>query len=372
MTAKPRRTGPLNGIRVVELGGIGPGPHGAMMLGDLGADVIRIERPGYDFDQEPADFVLRNRRIVILDLKLDSDLADLLSLVAEADVLIEGFRPGVAERLGFGPDASTESNPRLVYARMTGWGQSGPLATRAGHDLNYIAITGALNAIGRQGHPPTVPINLVGDYGGGSMLLVQGVLAALVERSVSGRGQVIDVAMVDGASILVQQILSLHRLGRWNAERGTNTLDGGAPFYDTYECADGKFVAVGALEPQFYRELLRGLELNADELPDRDDVTQWPALRHIFTELFKQRTRVEWTAVFEATDACVSPVLDFDEAEHHAHLTARSTRIEIDGLSQAAPAPRFSRTPAPAPTAPPRHMAIASDIMAGWRADRPS
>nr|WP_280295721.1 CaiB/BaiF CoA-transferase family protein [Nocardia abscessus] len=372
MKVEPDRTGPLNGIRVVEIGGIGPGPHGAMMLGDLGADVVRVERPGYNFAQDKSDFVLRNRRIVILDLKQDRGVADLLGLVAEADVLIEGFRPGVAERLGFGPDVCIEANPRLVYARMTGWGQSGPLAARAGHDLNYISITGALNAIGRPGQRPTVPINLVGDYGGGSMLLAQGVLAALVERSVSGHGQVVDVAMVDGASILVQQILALHQLGKWNAERGTNTLDGGAPFYDTYECADGKFVAVGALEPQFYRELIRGLTLDMDALPDRDDPAQWPALRSIFTEQFRRRSRDEWTAVFEGTDACVSPVLDFDEAEHHGHLAARGTRIEIAGLSQAAPAPRFARTPASMPAAPPCHEVAAADVVTEWRAHPPS
>jgi alpha-methylacyl-CoA racemase len=368
MPAESGTTGPLDGFRVVEIGGIGPGPHGAMMLGDLGADVVRVERPGYDFDREDADFVLRNRRIVVLDLKLGGDLAELLRLVAEADVLIEGFRPGVAERLGFGPEVCTAGNPRLIYARMTGWGQSGPLAARAGHDLNYVSVTGALSAIGRPGHPPTVPLNLVGDYGGGSMLLVQGVLAALVERSVSGRGQVVDIAMVDGVSILVQQILSLHQLGRWRPERGANTLDGGAPFYDTYECADGKFVAVGALEPQFYRELLRGLRLNPGELPDRDDPDRWPALRALFTEEFRKRSRDEWAAIFEATDACVTPVLDFDEAERHHHLTARGTRIEIDGLSQAAPAPRFTRTPASTPSAPPRRAAIAGDIAAEWRA----
>ncbi|NRI70057.1 CoA transferase [Rhodococcus sp. MS16] len=372
MQTKSNPRGPLNGLRVVELGGIGPGPHGAMMLGDLGADVVRVERPGYGFDADKTDFVLRNRRIVILDLKQESDLQDLHGLVAEADVLIEGFRPGVAERLGFGPEVCIGANPRLIYARMTGWGQSGPLAARAGHDLNYISITGALNAIGRPGERPTVPINLVGDYGGGSMLLVQGVLAALVERSISGRGQEIDVAMVDGVSILVQQILSLHQLGKWNADRGTNMLDGGAPFYDTYECADSKFVAVGALEPQFYRELLQGLQLDTDDLPNRDDVAQWPALRSIFAARFRQQSRDEWTALFETMDACVSPVLDFDEAEHHGHLTARGTRIEIDGLSQAAPAPRFTRTPAPVPTAPPRQEVAASDVQAEWRADSPS
>ena len=357
----------MGGLKVVELGGIGPGPHGAMMLGDLGADVVRIERPGHTF-AEQADFVLRNRRIVVLDLKGAGGLADLLALAAEADVLIEGFRPGVAERLGFGPDTCTAANPRLVYARMTGWGQDGPLAQRAGHDLNYISLTGALNAIGRPGQPPTVPINLVGDYGGGSMLLVQGVLAALVERSRSGQGQVLDVAMIDGASVLVQQILSLHQQGQWNAERGTNTLDGGAPFYGTYECADGRFVAVGALEPQFYRELLHGLELEAGEVPDRNDPSEWPALRRTFSEVFRQRSRDEWSSVFEETDACVSPILDFDEADQHRHVVARRTRVELDGVSQAAPAPRFSRTPAPVPSSPPRQTVAAADVVAGWRA----
>ncbi|MGW6032722.1 CaiB/BaiF CoA transferase family protein [Gordonia terrae] len=367
MTATSAANGPLNGIRVVEIGGIGPGPHGAMMLGDLGADVIRVERPGYDFGDDEPDFVLRNRRIAVLDLKSSADRITLLDLVAAADVLIEGFRPGVAERLGFGPDVTAALNPRLVYARMTGWGQSGPLSARAGHDLNYISVTGALNAIGRAGERPTIPVNLVGDYGGGSMFLVQGVLAALVERSVSGRGQVVDVAMVDGASVLVQQILSLHQRGKWNPARGTNTLDGGAPFYDTYECADGRFVAVGALEPQFYGELIRGLALDPAELPDRNDPARWPALREVFTRRFLQRSRDEWTAMFAATDACVSPVLDFDEAEQHDHLTARATRIEIDGLSQAAPAPRFGRTPAATPSAPPRCAVSATDVATEWR-----
>ena len=368
MSTAPHAKGPLSGFKVVELGGIGPGPHGAMMLADLGADVVRVERPGYDFDQPQPDFVLRNRRIVVLNLKDGDDLAHLLALVGEADVLVEGFRPGVAERLGFGPDTCTELNPRLVYARMTGWGQAGPMAARAGHDLNYISLTGALHAIGVPGHKPVVPINLVGDYGGGSMMLVQGVLGALLERSVSGLGQVVDVAMVDGATVLVQQILSLHERGLWSGERGSNTLDGGAPFYDTYECSDGKHVAVGSLEPQFYAELLNGLGLAAHEVPDRNDVSQWPALREVFTARFGQRTRDEWASTFEATDACVTPVLDFDEAARHGHLVARGTRIDVDGLSQAAPAPRFDRTPASSPVPPPGSATSAADVLAGWRA----
>lgn len=362
----PGLAGPLAGTRVIELGGIGPVPHAGMMLGDLGADVVRVERPGYEFDRDRADFILRNRRIVVLDLKQMSDLADLVSLIDAADVLIEGFRPGVTERLGVGPNVFAESNPRLVYARMTGWGQAGPLANRAGHDLNYISLTGALNAIGHAGAPPTVPINFVGDYGGGSMMLVQGVLAALVERSVSGLGQVLDVAMIDGASVLSQQILSLHEQGRWSSERGSNTLDGGAPFYRTYACADGLSVAVAALEPPFYRELLVGLQLDPGALPDRDDPAQWPALHDLFTDVFVRRTRDEWVGVFEGTDACVSPVLDFDEAARHDHVVARGTRIEIESMSQAAPAPRFSRTPPGVPDPPPSHSTDAAEVLAGW------
>lgn len=359
--------GPLAGTRVVELSGIGPVPHASMMLGDLGADVVRVERLGYSFDQEP-DFVLRNRRILTLDLKTDDGLNDVLKLVAEADVLIEGFRPGVAERLGFGPTVCCGINPRLVYARMTGWGQDGPLSPLAGHDINYISITGALHAVGRHGERPVVPINLVGDYGGGSMLLVQGVLAALVERASSGHGQVVDVAMVDGASILVQQLLSLQHLGLWRDDRGSNILDGGAPWYDTYECSDGKYVAVGALEPQFYRELLQTLELDESDLPSRDDVMNWPTIRARFGDVFARLSRDEWTAVFEGSDACVSPVLNFHEAAQHPHIQARSTRVTIDGIDQAAPAPRFSRSPATEPTPPPRHGETADDILATWRA----
>ncbi|MFC7504904.1 CaiB/BaiF CoA transferase family protein [Nocardioides sp. GCM10030258] len=337
------------------------------MLADLGADVVRVERPGYDFNQPRPDTVLRGRRIVVLDLKSEEGLAALTTLAGAADVLIEGFRPGVAERLGFGPTVCTDLNQRLVYARMTGWGQSGPLAQRAGHDLNYISLTGALNAIGPSGSKPVVPINLVGDYGGGSMVLVQGVLSALVERSVSGLGQVVDVAMVDGTAVLVQQILSLHERGLWSATRGSNTLDGGAPFYDTYECSDGKHLAVGALEPQFYRELLAGLELEVHTLPDRDDPAQWPALRAVFTELFRQRPRDEWASLFEDTDACVTPVLDFDEAARHHHLVARSTRIDVEGVSQAAPAPRFDRTPSSVPSPPPTAATTTAEVLTDWQ-----
>lgn len=335
------------------------------MLGDLGAEVVRIERPGFA-DQTQHDPVMRNRRVCVLDLKRESDVGALLRLAARADVLIEGNRPGVAERLGFGPDVCLAANPRLVYARMTGWGQTGPLSLRAGHDLNYVSITGALNAIGRAGERPVVPLNLVGDYGGGSMFLVQGILAALVERSSSGRGQVIDVAMVDGVSILSQQILSLTELGRWNPTRGSNTLDGGAPYYDVYECADGKYVAVAALEARFYEQLLHGLGLSAGDAPTRDDASQWPSLRSLFTRIFLERSRDEWTAVFEETDACVSPVLDFHEAREHPHLRARTARVNIDGMSQAAPAPRFSRTPSSLPSPPSRTAAPIEDLIAEW------
>lgn len=359
--------GPLNGIRVIELAGIGPGPHACMMLGDLGADVLRVERPANDQHPPPADFVLRNRRRIVADLKSPENVDRVRALVALADVVVEGFRPGVAERLGLGPDECTKINPRVVYARMTGWGQTGPLSARAGHDINYISLTGALHAIGGAGHRPTVPLNLVGDYGGGSTFLVTGVLAALVERARSGRGQVLDIAIVDGVNVLINQILSLHRSGQWTVGRGQNTLDGGAPYYDTYECGDGRYLAVGALEPRFYAQLLEGLGLDGEQLPTQTDVTGWPILRARFTEVIKTRTREEWTALFAGTDACVTPVLDFAEAPEHPHLKARGVHVNVEGVSQASPAPRFSRTPAPIPTPPPSHPIAFEDVLAAWR-----
>lgn len=343
------RPGPLSGLRVVELAGIGPGPHAAMQFADLGAEVVRVERPASD---APADATLRGRRRIHVDLRAPGGVESVLDLVEHADVLIEGFRPGVTDRLGLGPDACVLRNPRLIYARMTGWGQSGPMATRAGHDINYISLTGVLHAIGRAGERPVPPLNLVGDFGGGSMLLVAGVLAALYERSRSGQGQVIDAAMVDGAGLLSQMVWSLRGQGLWSDEPGTNVLDGGAPYYDTYVCSDGRYVAVGAIEPQFYAQLLAGLGLTERELPAQRDRAGWPTVRAAFAAAFAARTRDEWAALFADTDACVTPVLTFAEAAVHPHAAQRGGFVEVDGVVQPAPAPRFSRTRPATPAAP--------------------
>ncbi|MEW1952729.1 CaiB/BaiF CoA-transferase family protein [Terrabacter sp. NPDC080008] len=343
------RPGPLAGVRVVELAGIGPAPFAAMLLADLGADVIRIDRPGEGALPVPLqperDLLRRGRPSVSLDLKHPDGLATALALVERAEVLVEGYRPGVAERLGLGPDECLARNPRLVYGRMTGWGQDGPLAHAAGHDIGYVAITGALHAIGRAGGPPQVPVNLVGDFGGGALYLVVGVLAALLEARGSGCGQVVDAAIVDGTAHLSSLVVGLASAGLWSDRRGTNLLDTGAPFYDVYETSDGGWMAVGPLEPAFYAELLRLLELT-DVAPDRLDPRQWPALRSLLAQAFARRTRDEWTAVFEGTDACVEPVLSYAEAPGHPHLAARGTYLEHHGTVQPAPAPRFSRTPA--------------------------
>jgi len=342
--------GPLTGLRVVELASIGPGPHAAMMLADLGADVVRVPRPGGGLTlgaAEAADPLLRGRRTVPADLKDPAGRETVLSLVAHADVLVEGFRPGVTERLGVGPAECHARNPRLVYARMTGWGQDGPLAATAGHDINYIGLTGVLHAIGRAGERPVPPVNLVGDFGGGSMLLVVGVLAAVWQARHTGAGQVVDAAMVDGASTLAQMLWGLLQSGAWHDERGTNVIDGGAPFYDTYTCADGRYVAVGAIEPQFYAALLAGLGLPAHELPAQLDRAGWPVLRARIAGAFATRTRDEWAEVFAGTDACVTPVLSFAEAARHPHLVARGTLVRHGGVTQAAPAPRFSRAATP-------------------------
>jgi alpha-methylacyl-CoA racemase len=362
------RQGPLAGLRVVELGGIGPGPHAAMVLADLGADVVRVERPsgGLELGDPDRDLVLRNRRSVAADVKSAEGRAAVLDLVARADVFVDVFRPGVTERLGLGPDACLARRPELVYARMTGWGQDGPWAERAGHDLNYLGLTGTLHALGRAGGPPVFPVNLVADYGGGSMLLLVGVLAALVERQRSGRGQVVDAAMVDGVSLLSQPLWSMRAQGTWTGERGTNLLDGGAPFYDVYRCADGRHVAVGALEPQFYAALVDGLGLAGEDLPEQLDRVGWPRLRAAFTDAFAGRSRDEWAAAFDGTDACVTPVLEPDEVAGHPHLAARGTVVEVDGVPRAAPAPRFSRTPAgpPGPLVP-RGSDVAA-LVAEW------
>jgi alpha-methylacyl-CoA racemase len=353
--------GPLHGIRVVELAGLAPAPFGCMILADLGADVVLVDRPG---GTGPVGPMQRGRRLVTLDLKSEDGKAELLSLIAKADVLVEGYRPGVAERLGFGPPECEKINPRLVYARMTGWGQDGPLARAAGHDIDYIAIAGALEPLGRPGERPHAPVNLLGDFAGGGMLLAVGILAALLERAASGRGQVVDAAMVDGSSLLMTFLHGFLADGKWPGGRGQNLLDGGAPFYDTYEASDGGYLAVGSLEPQFYAALLKGLELDDAGLPGQFDVKAWPELRRRFTERFLTRTRDEWAAIFEPLDACVSPVLSLTEAPAHPHNQARDAFISVDGVTQPAPAPRFARTPPATPAA--LRSTTVPEILATW------
>ncbi|WP_405657510.1 CaiB/BaiF CoA transferase family protein [Streptomyces sp. NBC_00079] len=333
-------TGPLHGLRVVELAAIGPAPFACMIFADLGADVVRIDRA--DGARSFADWhgeLDRGRRSMELDLKDPGDVDWLLRQLEQSDVLVEGFRPGVAERLGIGPDVCLGRNPRLVYGRMTGWGQEGPLAMTPGHDINYLALTGALHAIGEAGGPPVPPVNLLGDFAGGAMFLVAGVLAALFERQASGRGQIVDAAIVDGAGAMLGMLTSMARSGQWRHERGVNLLDGGAPFYTCYACADGGHVAVGALEERFYRALLDGLELDPERLPDRSDPVNWPSLRRVFAHRIRTQSRDEWARRFEETEACVTPVLSVAEAAAHPHHQAR-------GSGPAAPAPRFSRTQA--------------------------
>jgi len=365
VTANLSDRGPLHGIRVIEFAGVGPGPHAAMVLADLGADVVRIQRRGILPNAGlNADGMLRGRAVVEADLKDDGDKAAVLNLIGRADVLVEGFRPGVMERLGYGPEDVQPFNRRLIYARMTGWGQTGPRAPRAGHDINYLALSGFLHAIGRRADRPVPPLNLVGDFGGGSMFLLVGVLAAIIERQTSGRGQVIDAAIVDGVSVLGQMIWAFRGIGLWSDERGTNVLDTGAPYYDTYETADGRYVAVGAIEPQFYAELLTGLGLfDLMNLPDRNDVSQWESFRLMFTQAFRTRTRNEWVAVFDGTDACVTPVLTFAEAAADSHMTARGTVTVIDNAMQASVAPRFSRSVPGIPEGPAR---VATDPDSVW------
>lgn len=362
-------SGPLSGLRVVEMAGIGPGPHAAMLLADLGADVVRIDRrvPTTSPDGIPdADRAMwRGRRIVNADLKSMDEHDQVAQLVDYADVLIEGFRPGVMERLGLGPTECLERNPTLIYGRMTGWGQDGPWADRAGHDINYIAATGILRAMGPPNAPPLPPLNLVGDFGGGSMLLVVGVLAALWERDRSGSGQVIDAAMVDGANLLGQLLWSWRAAGRWSDERGTNLLDGSAPFYRTYSCADGEYIAVGALEPTFYDALIAGLDLDPTILPDRWDRASWPHLGDVFAERFAQKSRGSWTQVFDDIDACVTGVSSLSEAPQHPHLAARASYVVIDGTPQPAPAPRFSRSISDTPnTATDSRL---TDLLTEWK-----
>ncbi|WP_285427499.1 CaiB/BaiF CoA-transferase family protein [Streptomyces sp. ISL-10] len=360
--------GPLAGVRVVELAGIGPGPFAAMLLADLGADVVRIDRPGgAGLGIDPAhDLTNRNKRSVLIDLKSEDGPGRVLDLVERADVLIEGYRPGVAERLGVGPDVCLARNPRLVYGRMTGWGQDGPLAPRAGHDIGYIALAGTLSMIGKDGEPPVVPANLVGDYAGGSLYLVIGVLAALQHaRSEGGRGQVVDAAIVDGAAHLATMIHGMMAAGGWQDRRGANLLDGGCPFYGTYETADGRYMAVGALEQRFYDEFVDLLGIK-DELPARKDFDRWGELREAVAARFRTRTRAEWTAVFEGSDACVAPVLTLREAPAHPHLAARATFVDHAGITQPAPAPRFSATPGAVTRPPALPGADTAEVARDW------
>jgi alpha-methylacyl-CoA racemase len=337
--------GPLSGIKVIELAGIGPAPFACMLLADLGAEVLRLERSSGTLAAIMGryDVLSRGRRSVAIDLKAPGAAALSLELVTQADVLIEAFRPGVAERLGLGPEDCLGANPRLVYARMTGWGQEGPLAARVGHDIDYAAITGAISAIGEPGRKPVPPLNLVADFGGGAMYCVTGVLAALVERATSGKGQVIDVAMVDGVSSLLAMAHSQRSAGMMNDERGTNLLDGGTPYYDTYRTSDGEYMAVGAIEPQFFNELARVVDIA--ELPAQNDMAQWPRMRELLIERFATRTRAEWIDAFDGVDACVSPVWRMSEAIADPHLQARGTLVDVDGVIQPNVAPRFSRTP---------------------------
>ena len=363
--------GPLHGIKIVEIAGIGPGPFAAMMLSDMGADVLRVDRAAavkgeYATKPPPGDLMNRGRRSVGVDLKHPEGVATVLRLVEGADALIEGFRPGVMERLGLGPDVCLERNPGLVYGRMTGWGQDGPLASAAGHDINYIALAGTLHGIGRAGEKPVPPLNLVGDFGGGGMLLAFGVACALVERARSGKGQVVDAAMVDGAAVLMTMMHGFRQSGFWTEERGANLLDTGAFFYDTYETKDGKYVAIGSIEPQFFAELLRLTGLEGEELPHQMDRSHWPALKERMTEIFKAKTRDEWCALMEGTDVCFAPVLTMTEAYEHPHNVARHTFVDVAGRTQPAPAPRFDRTP-PEITRPPSHPGQhTDDALADW------
>ncbi len=365
-------SGPLAGYRIIELAGIGPGPFAAMLLADMGAEVIRVERAaaarGPAPDTPHVDVTLRGRRNLALDLKHADGVGVLLDLVERADALVEGFRPGVMERLGVGPDECHARNPKLVYGRMTGWGQDGPWAGAAGHDINYISLAGALAHFRRVGQPPTPPLNLVGDYGGGAMFLAFGVVCALLEAQRSGRGQVVDAAMVDGAALLMTMFWTLREVGIFDEDQpGTNLLDSGAHFYDVYECADGRFISIGALEPQFYTELLQRLGLDGDErLSGQMDRVRWPELKHQLAALFKSKTRDEWCALLDTTDVCFAPVLTMSEAATHPHNVARSTFVEVEGRIQPAPAPRFSRTSAALGSAPAHPGEHSREILADW------
>ncbi|MDY6934022.1 MAG: CaiB/BaiF CoA-transferase family protein [Spirochaetota bacterium] len=337
--------GPLDGIKIIEVAGIGPGPFCGMMLADMGAEIIRIDRISGGLGSGiPNDVLNRNRRSIATNLKSPEGIDIVLKLCEKADALFEGFRPGVAESLGIGPDDCMKRNPKLVYGRMTGWGQDGPMAKAAGHDINYISLTGALHAIGRKGEPPVPPLNLVGDFGGGGMLLAFGIVCALLEANKSGKGQVVDAAMVDGAAALMAMFFTFKNMGIFVEERGSNMLDGGAHFYDTYETKDGKYISIGSIEPQFYQLLIEKANLDPEKFAPQMDTTKWPELKAELIRVFKNKTRDEWCELMEGTDVCFAPVLSLSEALNHPHNKARKTHVEVDGIMQQAPAPRFSRT----------------------------
>lgn len=361
--------GPLAGVRVVEIAGIGPGPFCAMVLADLGAEVLRVDRAsaaGGDPEAARFDVLNRGRRSIGVDLKHPDGVVTILRLVERADALIEGFRPGVAERLGVGPDACLARNPKLVYGRMTGWGQDGPRAQEAGHDITYASVAGALAHIGRAGAPPTPPLNLVADFGGGGMLLAVGITSALLAAQRGAPGQVVDAAMVDGVALLMAPFFGANAFGFWSEERGTNLLDSGAPFYDAYVCADGAYLAVGAIEPQFYAALIAGLGLDGEDLPAQHDRSAWPELKARIAEVIASRDRDKWLAVFAGSDACVAPVLTMSEAARDPHLVARGTIVEVEGVPQPAAAPRFSATPCDLPTSPPAAAADTDAALQDW------
>jgi len=363
--------GPLAGVKILEITALGAAPFASMMLADMGAEVLRIDRTervecGGRGGPPPLDFLARGRRSIGLDLKHPVGVETLLKLVESADVLLEGFRPGVMERLGVGPEVCLARNPRVIFGRMTGWGQTGPLAQAAGHDINYIALAGALEPIGRRGEKPLPPLNLVGDFGGGGMLLAYGIACALVERARSGKGQVVDAAMVDGAAVLMTFFHAAQQAGWWTPERGSNLLDGGAPFYDTYETSDGKYIAIGAIESKFYAELIEKLGLASDELPDQMDRSHWREQAERFSALIKTRTRAAWCEILEGTDACFAPVLSLEEASEHPQLRERGTFVEVGGALQPGPAPRFSRTPCQISSPPPHAGQHTDEALADW------
>ncbi len=358
--------GPLNGVKIVEFAGIGPGPFCGMLLSDMGADVVRIDRAGAETQPDPRDVSSRGRRSIALNLKDSADIETALKLLSKADGMIEGFRPGVMERLGLGPEVVLERNPKLVYGRMTGWGQTGTLSHAAGHDMNYIALTGALHAIGRKGERPPPPLNLIGDYGGGALYLAMGLLAGIISVKNGGEGQVIDCAMTDGAASLTTIFHGLRAMGFWTKEREDNMLDGGAHFYDTYECSDGQYVSIGSIEPQFYAILLEKTGITDPDFKAQNDRSKWPELKIKLAEVMKTKTRDEWTQIMEGTDVCFAPILSFDEAIEHPHNKARQTFVEVEGIVQPAPAPRFSKTPSAIQGIAPGRGQHTDEILSDW------